>query len=512
MSTTRSHKSSRTEDGDAAHVRRLLPVVLLVVALASYTLQTELASYVQHTLDYKKPYFLFFCTHSGYMLLWPCHLLALKLLKIPVGESLQDLVPLLAEHFAPLSKTVDSLPTSSLPLRDFPFPLRERAHVSLVVKAPWVRNLVRKVALLTIFISFPALSWYASVPLTSMADLTAIYNVFAFWAYLLSLKFLPNESSQTPLQARLKLVSVLVAVSGVFVIAYGDTIWGDKSDKGPEGTNRLLGNGLALFGSVAYAGYEVWYKIKIALPEPSADSTPQSGGNGSRISETSSLLSTRSSSPVPDADPTRPSSSFEFPPPPSPSFTLTSSSSATSTKTLNPLALAKTPSPTLFLLYSNLITSMIGLFTFAFLWIPIPLLDLVGWEAWDGFPPRAAWGALVGIVGGGVLFNGCFMVLLSLWGPVVASVANLLTLILVALCDALFVPSAPPLTRSSLVGGVLIVMAFAGLIWGEYGARAEESSSSGERGSKNRFGRGDGVQDEDEDEGTRVGYEEARTH
>lgn len=114
------------------------------------------------------------------MLLWPCHLLALKLLKIPVGESLQDLVPLLAEHFAPLSKTVDSLPTSSLPLRDFPFPLRERAHVSLVVKAPWVRNLVRKVALLTIFISFPALSWYASVPLTSMADLTAIYNVFAF--------------------------------------------------------------------------------------------------------------------------------------------------------------------------------------------------------------------------------------------------------------------------------------------------------------------------------------------
>ncbi|GAA5953185.1 hypothetical protein JCM3765_007435 [Sporobolomyces pararoseus] len=493
MSTPQPHKLSSEENGSGVRNRtsaKLLPIILLSIALAAYTLQTELASYVQHTLEYKKPYFLFFCTHSGYMLLWPCHLLALRFLKIPVKDSLRRLLPLLAQHFAPSKndQTHRSLPTSS-PSSDFPFPSKNYAPSDLSLKTPWVRNLVQKVSLLTIFISFPALSWYASVPLTSMADLTAIYNVFAFWAYLLSLKFLPNESSQTAFQARLKLASVLLAVSGVFVIAYGDLIWGNKSDKGPAGSNRVLGNGLALFGSIAYAGYEVWYKIKIALPEPS-----DSPASPSRLSETSSLLSTRSSSPTPDGEPSS-SISFEFPPPPSPSFTLTSSSSRSSL-TLTPLA----PSPTLFLLYSNLITSMIGLFTFLFLWIPIPLLDLFGWESWEGFPPKEAWGALVGIIGGGVLFNGCFMILLSLWGPVVASVANLLTLILVALCDALFVPTAPPLTRSSLIGGGLIVGAFAGLIWGEYGARNDDHD---DETKKRNFARANDGEEEEE-----VGYEE----
>ena len=59
------------------------------------------------------------------------------------------------------------------------------------------------------------------------------------------------------------------------------------------------------------------------------------------------------------------------------------------------------------------------------------------------------------------------MVLLSIWGPVTASVANLLTLLLVSLCDALFVPTAPPMTRSTLAGGGMIVCAFAVLIVAE---------------------------------------------
>lgn len=62
------NKSINVQDGpikDKSRSARLLPVLLLVVALVSYTVQTELASYVQHTLDYKKPYFLFFCTHSS---------------------------------------------------------------------------------------------------------------------------------------------------------------------------------------------------------------------------------------------------------------------------------------------------------------------------------------------------------------------------------------------------------------------------------------------------------------
>jgi len=114
------------------------------------------------------------------MLLWPCHLLAFKLLKIPISSNLRALIPLLAQHYAVSPSSTSALPSSSARDQDFPFPLHAHSQREISLKTPWVRHLLRKVALLTIFISFPALSWYASVPLTSMADLTAIYNVFAF--------------------------------------------------------------------------------------------------------------------------------------------------------------------------------------------------------------------------------------------------------------------------------------------------------------------------------------------
>lgn len=85
------------------------------------------------------------------------------------------------------------------------------------------------------------------------------------------------------------------------------------------------------------------------------------------------------------------------------------------------------------------------------------------------------------------------MVLLSLWGPVTASVANLLTLLLVSLCDALFVPSAPPMTRSTLAGGGMIVCAFAVLIAaemrGESGAAGEKEGETGETADGDDFSR-----------------------
>lgn len=70
-----------------------------------------------------------------------------------------------------------------------------------VAQEEWVKHMAKKALVLTFFISAPALSWYAAVPLTSMtgaylgfryfssstddfrgahADITAIYNVFAF--------------------------------------------------------------------------------------------------------------------------------------------------------------------------------------------------------------------------------------------------------------------------------------------------------------------------------------------
>jgi drug/metabolite transporter (DMT)-like permease len=110
---------------------------------------------------------------------------------------------------------------------------------------------------LSVLIAAPALSWYCAMPLTAVTDITAIYNTFAFFAYLLAVLWLGEKPT------RAKLGSVVVAVLGVFVIAYGDS-WmrsnapeDDGGDQGKTGTSRMIGNLLALFGAVSYAFYEV---------------------------------------------------------------------------------------------------------------------------------------------------------------------------------------------------------------------------------------------------------------
>ncbi|TKA54011.1 hypothetical protein B0A53_03293 [Rhodotorula sp. CCFEE 5036] len=490
--------------------------ILLAVVLVAYTLQTELASHVQHGLGYKKPYFLFYLTHSSYLLLFPLHLAALAALSrsASVPALLASLATTLEQKFQPPSgggggsiSRKSAATSSGLAPPSSPKPNQHVEHRSLFgfvdavqksllvrVRAPWIDYLAKRVLLLTLLISAPALSWYGAVPLTSMTgksishfsatlltaaggssrfrlsetDITAIYNVFAFWAYLLSLYYLPAPAHlrTSPLLRILNFVAVLLAVTGVFVIAYGDTLAAGGADDesqepgGYDAKNRLLGNALALFGSVAYAGYEVWYKLHISLPERSDDTPLQD-------------LTPHSYEPAPTEDPEEAAtvgadietSSLLRAPSPSPAAAD---------------GYGVAVSPTLLLLYSNAITSLIGLCTLVLLWIPIPLLHWIGWEEFQ-VPPKEAGFAMVGIILGGIVFNGGFMVLLSLWGPVTASVANLLTLLLVSLCDALFVPSAPPMTRSTLAGGGMIVCAFAVLIVAEMKG---EGAAAGDKGGE----------------------------
>lgn len=54
-------------------------------------------------------------------------------------------------------------------------------------------KLLRLFGVLTIGITIPALSWYSAVPLTSMADITTIYNTYAVWALVFSIWFLGEK-------------------------------------------------------------------------------------------------------------------------------------------------------------------------------------------------------------------------------------------------------------------------------------------------------------------------------
>ncbi|GAA5973195.1 hypothetical protein JCM11641_006317 [Rhodosporidiobolus odoratus] len=479
-------------------------VLILVLVLIAYTVQTELASYVQHEVGYKKPYFLFYMTHSGYILLQPLHLVVLKLMGIPVKPALSSVFTVLQDKYS-----TTSLPYAAVSRRHREVSLSSAAswtsrtclrELEEAVSEDWVRELGKKVAVLTVFISAPALSWYGAVPLTAMVDITAIYNSFAFWAYLLTLHYLPpaspstNTSRSTSVLSRLNpldALSVVLAISGVLVIAYG----GGKAPKspsegegGPDGASRLAGNLLALFGSISYAGYEVWYKlnvaevVQIALPSPSSDKGAQLQTLSQPTSPTSAHF--HLSSTDGEAEEGRLQDDAELEEQhestsllSSPSFTpLSVPESAMPSSPQSPQSELST-SPTTFFLYSTTLTSLIGLCTVLFLWIPIPLLHWIGWEAFE-VPPKEVWGVIGGIIVGGVVFNGGFMIMLSMWGPVISSIANLLTLLLVAFSDYLFIPSAPPLTSFTLLGGAMIVLAFGGVIFG----RGQEPSRARGRG------------------------------
>jgi len=77
------------------------------------------------------------------------------------------------------------------------------------------------------------------------------------------------------------------------------------------------------------------------------------------------------------------------------------------------------------------------------------------------------------------------MILLALWGPVLVSVANLLTIVLVLISDTLFGHARDRVTLAGLFGAAMII--------GAFGILAAETVSNDRHGKEQ-------VLDEDEDE------------
>ncbi|EPS25250.1 hypothetical protein POX_c03653 [Penicillium oxalicum] len=122
-------------------------------------------------------------------------------------------------------------------------------------------------------------------------------------------------------------------------------------------------------------------------------------------------------------------------------------------------------------IFANTFGSMIGCFTLCVLWIPIPILHMLGWETFRVPTGEAAWMLLISVLANAT-FSGSFLVLISLTSPVLSSVAALLTIFLVAIVD--WIRTGQALSFSSIVGGVLIMAAFFLLSWSTYREMQEE--------------------------------------
>lgn len=126
-----------------------------------------------------------------------------------------------------------------------------------------VPYMIRTTALVTTSLTIAGGAWYVAVNMTTASDLTAIYNCSAFFAYAFSIPLLKEKFRVD------KVFSVLVAVAGVLIVAYGDEFLANSPNegKGEEAANRLVGNIIIGIGSILYGLYEVLYKRLACPPE-----------------------------------------------------------------------------------------------------------------------------------------------------------------------------------------------------------------------------------------------------
>ncbi|KAL6309937.1 hypothetical protein BKA93DRAFT_814298 [Sparassis latifolia] len=389
-------------------------VGLFALCLVAFVVETQLTQYVQSNLGFRRPFFIFYVVHSAFMLMLPMHFVYLALFAKESPRALwAGLMFALKEHL-------------SLPSNDVSTP-RPALSSTFPTWRFW-----RLLSFLTAGMTVPSLLWFSAVSLAPVTDVTALWNANAFFAYLLSVKLFGLKWDA------LRLAAVVLATLGALAVVYGGTTSSEPSktspeisgsgvqfesraaDKGPSAP--LVGDLLTLMGSILYAAYQVLYKIYATLP---FDPEVQADNMYSQIHPYDDIAS----------DDDEPSGEA-------------------------PLAEVDMVYPPPFGLFPNLLTSSIGIATFLVLWIPMPILHYLGISTFELPTSSLTILVIAGIALSGVIFNGGFMILLGVWGPIVTSVGNLLTIVLVFLSDIIFGGAVKTITAWSLLGSASIVTAF----------------------------------------------------
>lgn len=123
---------------------------------------------------------------------------------------------------------------------------------------PSFKYVAFKVGLISLVLNTAGFTWYGAMAMTYASDVTAIYNCSAFTAYAFAIPLLNEKFSW------LKASSVIIAIAGVFVVAYSGS---DSSlDSKEQYPYRFWGNLIISIGAVLYGYYEVLYKKYVCVP------------------------------------------------------------------------------------------------------------------------------------------------------------------------------------------------------------------------------------------------------
>ncbi|KAI8641661.1 hypothetical protein BD408DRAFT_202959 [Parasitella parasitica] len=340
--------------------RSVLATVMLTICIVTFVLQTELAQYVQKTTNYSKPYFILYISHTCYIFMIPLQLIAEY-----IQHNHSKDATLYQRFIDTVNKSKSSVKNSLLELQ-----CRVKGNqthpLGFVIKTS---------ICLSILLTLPAYIWYLSVNLTSMSNLTAIYNTGCFFAYLFSILLLHDRIVAA------KVGAVMLCMAGVVAMA----CWPQKELDGGQDIlegktvgGDWVGIAIASFGATLLGFYEVYYKKYASPSEPT-------------------------------------------------------------------------------ILFANTITGIIGIVTFLFFWIPLPLLHVTGVETFE-LPDLSTFGCILAIASMSVIYNATFMAVIALVNPVFAAVGVMLTVPAVAVTDVLVTGVMVP--ASTIVGSVLILIGF----------------------------------------------------
>lgn len=223
--------------------RTVLASVMLAICIITFVIQTELAQYIQKTTNFSKPYFILYISHSCYVLMIPLQLL-LEYIKLERKHNLiQDIKKILKTSQRSVENSTREL----------------QRQIQRSNQSPNI-FIVKTSLLLAILLTLPAYIWYLSVNLTSMSNLTAIYNTGCFFAYFFSIIMLHDRVVGS------KVAAVMLCMLGVFSMAYWPSE--DPLIDDDQNTGTWVGILVSSVGAALYGFYEVYYKKYATPSEP----------------------------------------------------------------------------------------------------------------------------------------------------------------------------------------------------------------------------------------------------
>ncbi|KAK9458014.1 hypothetical protein V1511DRAFT_454516 [Dipodascopsis uninucleata] len=123
--------------------------------------------------------------------------------------------------------------------------------------------------------------------------------------------------------------------------------------------------------------------------------------------------------------------------------------------------------------FANFFGSCMGLCNLTVVWICLPVLHILGFEVFEAPLGPAFFAVLISVLSNAA-YSSSFLLVMSLTSPVWASVASLLTIFLVAICDWFFFGT--PLTLGAIAGGSLIALAFTVLAYAGWQDAVEDEN------------------------------------